>query len=479
MSSSRENRTPGSSGSGSEQSGRSTWVRSAAAVAIEISPFVDAVAASGLVDAEELATLRAELEARTQLADAPTLADELVKSKRITGFQAAMLLQGRGEVLDFGDYVVTEKLGAGGMATVYKALHRSSGEVVALKVLDEEAAHSVETNYRFDREVQASAKMSHPNIVQSFDCSLKGDTSYLVMEYVDGPNLAQHIVRHGTLGVDVAVDYTLQCARGLAHAHEKRIVHRDIKPENLLLASDGTIKILDMGLARFDNAPKLGEKSDSAYRLTQLGVVLGTADFMAPEQSIDARRADYRSDIYAVGCTLYFLIQGKSPYGRGTAMATMMAHQTDPIPDLAEGRSDVPKALAKVFAKMVAKNPKQRQETMQDVILDLEEAMGWRGKKREVAAAKPSKITPIEQHNPDATTLVKQPRKRTVPATVGLVLGLGLGTAAWLFDWPIASQFVSTIVSIVPPLAPTGPAILIITGGAAGAIIGFAVNELV
>jgi eukaryotic-like serine/threonine-protein kinase len=455
-------------------------------VTTDLQPFIDTVIASGLASPDEVEAIQAELSANSPTDPAPrlsasTLSEELVRQGKLTHYQGVMFLQGRATELIYGDYIVLDKLGAGGMATVYKAANRQSGELVAIKVLSFDAAHSQETAYRFDREVQASAKVSHPNIVCSYDCKLQGDVNYLVMEYVDGITLAQHVGRFGTLSVEQSVDCILQAARGLAHAHEKRIVHRDIKPENLLLGTDGTVKILDLGLARFDNAPKLGEKSDSAYRLTQLGVVLGTADFMAPEQSIDARRADYRSDIYALGCTLYFLLVGKSPFGRGTAMATMMAHQTDPIPTLNENRNDVPKALQAAFNKMVAKNPKQRQESMHEVIEDLEVAMG--GQRKKVLPPPPPKPVMIgpAMDNKEAMEIVKKPGGRSKwPTIAGAFLGAGLGLTAFLLDLPLSHVVVQSVSRAVSPAAEQAAGVIVpVVGLIFGALIGFVINELI
>ncbi len=456
-------------------------------VTTDLQPFIDTVIASGVASPDEVEAIQAELSANAPNEVAPRLSatmlsEELVRQGRLTHYQAAMFLQGRAVELIYGDYMVVDKLGAGGMATVYKAAHRQSGDIVAIKVLSFDAAHSQETAYRFDREVQASAKVSHPNIVASYDCKLQGEVNYLVMEYVEGITLAQHVGRFGTLNVEQSVDCVIQAARGLSHAHEKRIVHRDIKPENLLLAVDGTVKILDLGLARFDNAPKLGEKSDSAYRLTQLGVVLGTADFMAPEQSIDARRADYRSDVYALGCTLYFLLVGKSPFGRGTAMATMMAHQTDPIPLLSEGRNDIPKALQAVFNKMVAKNPKQRQESMHEVIEDLEVALG--GQRKKVVLPQAQKMVlvgPQQDKTPEAMEIVKRPPGRSKwPTAFGAILGGVLAAAAFSLDLQLSHTIVQALSRMFTPAAEQGAIVLVpLVGLLFGALIGFVINELI
>lgn len=329
--------------------------------------FLDHLAQCGLMSESDISALRAESAQELDRTCMP-LAQRLVREGRLTDYQAATL--GRGDLTHvvFGDYVAVEQVGQGGMAVVYRAVHRTSGETVAIKLLETE---DPEAASRFDREVRAASKVSHPNIVTAYDSVHHEDQNFLVMEYVDGPTLQKLVEEEGPLPWDEVVNYIAQAALGLEHAHSRLIVHRDIKPDNLLLGSDGTVKILDLGLVRLDHAPRIDRRPSQNDRLTQMGTMLGTVDYMPPEQGSDPRLADYRSDIYSLGCTMYYLLYGEAPYSRDTTMGTLMAHQTDPIPDLTQLVPGVPPELQDVFEKMVAKDPYDRYQEMPELLFDL------------------------------------------------------------------------------------------------------------
>ena len=305
--------------------------------------------------------------------DAEALARELVAAKRITKYQAQAVYQGKGRQLVFGEYVVLDRIGQGGMGVVLKAEHRRMKRLVAVKTISAAAMKSPEAVQRFYREVEMAAKLSHPNIVAAYDAGEHDGLHYLVMEYVDGKDLATVLKDRGPLPLAEALNYTQQAARGLQYAHEEGVIHRDIKPGNLLLDRKGVVKILDMGLARATGSETaLG----GPERLTTAGQVMGTCDYMAPEQALDTRLADHRADIYSLGCTFYRLLTGEALYRRETLMQTLLAHRDEPVPSLREACNDVTLALEAVFYRMVAKRPEDRQQSMAQVVAESENVHG-------------------------------------------------------------------------------------------------------
>ncbi|MHC4405921.1 MAG: protein kinase domain-containing protein, partial [Planctomycetota bacterium] len=299
------------------------------------------------------------------------LARELIRIGRLTKYQAGRAYRGKTKGLVLGDYVVLDEIGHGGMGQVYRARHRTMERIVALKVLAHKALRSPHAVERFHREVKAAARLAHPNIVTAYDAGEHEGIHYLVTEYVDGHDLAKVLVEKGPLPVDVAVDCTLQAARGLEYAHRHGVVHRDVKPANLLLDREGVVKILDMGLARLDE-PTGPTDPTAAEPLTESGRVMGTYDYMAPEQAEDAHAADHRADVYSLGCTLYRILSGRRPYKGETPVQILLSHRDDPIPSLRAARDDVPPALDAVCGKMMAKRPEDRYPSMDKVIADLE-----------------------------------------------------------------------------------------------------------
>ena len=218
---------------------------------------------------------------------------------------------------------------------------------------------------RFEREVRAAAKLSHPNIVAAYDADEANGVHFLVMEYVEGNDLSALVKKNGPFPVARTVNYILQAARGLEFAHKKGVIHRDIKPSNLLLDNEGAVKILDMGLARIESGGDAATKSE----LTGTGAVMGTVDYMAPEQALSTHHADARADIYSLGCTLYYLLTGRAAYDGETLMAKLLAHREQPIPELGAG---VPEEIEAVFRKMVAKSVEDRYQSVSEVVADLE-----------------------------------------------------------------------------------------------------------
>ncbi len=263
-------------------------------------------------------------------------------------------------------YRVVRLLGVGGMGAVYEAEHRVMQRPVALKVIKRAYTASAAVLERFRREVRAAARLSHPNIVTTYDAEDAGETHFLVMEYVDGTDLGRLVQEHGPLPIDRACDYVRQAALGLQYAFEQGMVHRDLKPHNLMLTPDGRVKILDFGLARFAS-----EAADAAG-LTSTGIVLGTVDYIAPEQADNAHQADIRSDIYSLGCTLYHLLAGQPPFPMGTALQKVLAHVEKKPQPLTELRPDLPEEMMPVLERMMAKDPTHRYQTPAEVAVALE-----------------------------------------------------------------------------------------------------------
>jgi eukaryotic-like serine/threonine-protein kinase len=229
------------------------------------------------------------------------------------------------ELIDHPRYRVLGLIGSGGMGAVYKAQHRLMERLVALKVISPEFLQNQAAVDRFRREFKAVARLSHPNIVTAFDAEQAGGLHFLVMEFVQGLSVDQLVAQRGPLPIRQACELIRQAALGLAHIHERGMIHRDIKPQNLMVGREGdTLKILDCGLARLSSqlssGRPCGEVEATWAGATPVGMILGTPDYMAPEQSVNAASADIRSDIYSLGCTLYFALTGQSPFPQGTAV---------------------------------------------------------------------------------------------------------------------------------------------------------------
>jgi serine/threonine protein kinase len=272
-------------------------------------------------------------------------------------------------------YHLLGPLGSGGMGTVYKARHRRMDRVVALKVIHPRLLRNPEAVERFHREAKAAARLTHPNIVAAHDADQAGGCHFLVMEFVEGQSLAAAVAGRGPLGVAEACGYARQAAAGLQHAFENGMVHRDIKPQNLMLTPQGRVKVLDFGLAHVVGDPDPvapahpGDTSEAipAAGLTRASTVLGTPDYMAPEQVADPRRVDIRTDVYALGCTLYYLLAGRPPFPWGTPADKLAAHRGQEPPSLTAVRPDVPPGLAIVVGRMLAKDPADRFQTPAEV----------------------------------------------------------------------------------------------------------------
>lgn len=307
----------------------------------------------------------------------------LAEDGLLTPFQADALRRGDVERLTLGNYVLLDRLGAGGMGEVFKARHRIMHRVVALKLLSSELIDSEETLRRFRREVRTAASLEHPHVVGAYDADEFEGRRILVMQYVEGRNLHDVIARDGRLPVEDAADYVRQAALGMQYAHDAGVIHRDLKPHNLILDDTGVVRVLDVGIARLLVREEANE-DDSL--LTQASEFLGTVEYTSPEQAEDARTADERSDVYSLGCTLYQLLTGRSPFAGMNQVQQLVAHSRSIVPSARDLRPDVPAALDGVVRKMTNKSPAARYQTMADVAAALEPFSGDRQPERDARA---------------------------------------------------------------------------------------------
>jgi serine/threonine protein kinase len=334
---------------------------------IRVDQFLQSVDDLGLMDGAEARAFLAKRAGAQPPCDSQQLGRELVAAGRLTGYQAGAICQGKAKGLVIGRYIVLDKLGAGGMGMVFKAQHRRLKQVVALKILPPSLTRNPELVQRFHREAETAAKLNHRNIVRAIDADEAGGMHFLVMEFVEGTNLNKLVRTRGVQSPAKAVDAMIQAARGLAVAHDEGIVHRDIKPSNLMVDASGVVKILDLGLARLDD-----EHSTDAGAITLSGALVGTVDYMSPEQAFDPRLADARSDMYSLGCTLHYLLTASPPYGGASLMQRLLAHRDRPVPSVRARRPDVPAALDELLREMMAKDPKDRPASMAELIGRLE-----------------------------------------------------------------------------------------------------------
>lgn len=351
------------------------------------------------VDAANRATLLRQLiplhiDARQTRGESPTVEDYASKYPQVDRDWLNQVLAGELDGTDGGEfslaapaaerippgtvvenYEIVSHIGAGGMADVYRARHTRLRRDVAVKHLKDLGGNTHQHLQRFEKEMILVAGFSHPNLVTAYDAGEFSQRPFLVTEFIDGTDLAARVRKQGTLPVAMAVDCILQAARGLAYVHQRGVVHRDVKPSNLLLDADGCVKVSDLGLARFtQHSPELDDMPAGDETSTE--VVMGTVDYMAPEQGRSATFADEQSDIYSLGCTLCYLLKGRPVFPGGSVIDRLHAHRfTDP-PNLTDLRRDVPAAVNAVFQKMLAKEPAHRYAAMSDVVEAFESLRG-------------------------------------------------------------------------------------------------------
>lgn len=290
------------------------------------------------------------------------IAKGLVDSGVLTRWQRDMLLRGKKRGFFLGDYQLRRPIGRGAMSVVYQAEHRTIKRPVALKILPPDEADEAILVDRFKREANIAAQMDHTNVARVFAFEEIGNKYFMVMEYVDGLNLFEVVRRDGPLSVRQTLSLTLQIATGLAHIHERGVIHRDVKPTNLLRRDDGVMKIIDMGLA------KMGWPEMQGLDPSRL---VGTAEYVSPEQIVDCRQADARSDLYSLGCTMYFLLTGKAPFVSSKVPKLLAMHQSDAVPDVRATKPDCPDAVADLLKRLLAKRKDDRPRTANELVRQL------------------------------------------------------------------------------------------------------------
>jgi serine/threonine protein kinase len=330
----------------------------------EAAPFPEALAKSKLVTDEQLQHLLAE---RPALADdPPALAEALTESGLITPWQRDKLLDGRYKGFFLGKYRILAQIGAGAMGSVFLGEHKVMRHKVAIKVLAKRLVGRDTYIRRFEQEARAAASVNHPRVVRAYDFDSSDDVHYLVMEFAEGEDLHKIVTRDGVLPIPVAAQCVMQTAEGLVAAHEAGLIHRDIKPSNLLVDPQGNVRILDLGLARIvdDDEPSLTLVHDSK--------MIGTVDYLAPEQARNSHHIDARADLYSLGCTMYFLLCGRPPFDDGTLTQRVIEHQTKLPIDIRQWRRDCPAELAFICHKLLAKKAEDRFQSAQEVVAALQ-----------------------------------------------------------------------------------------------------------
>ena len=319
----------------------------------------------------------------------------------------------RGEML--GHFLLQEFIGGGGMGVVFKALDTTLDRIVAVKVVASQRIDEDDLHRRFLVEAQSTARLDHPNIARVHYIGRDRGLPYIVFEYIEGMNVRELVGRQGPLPVGEAIGYAYQIANALAHAWQRDVVHRDIKPSNILITPDGQAKLVDMGLARL----KQVDEPDEA--LTATGITLGTFDYISPEQARDPRLADARSDIYSLGCTLFFMLTGQAPFANGTVVQKLLDHQGERPPDLRTFRSDIPDSVSLLMRQMLAKAPGDRQQTPIILALELADVL------QELDVPLPQGAAPIAWAGAERQNSPARPHALwALPAAALLLAGLGL-----------------------------------------------------
>ncbi|MBA2116401.1 serine/threonine protein kinase [Bremerella alba] len=344
---------------------------------VDSNRFIELINKSKLVKSTALEQAVEELRASNegQLPDdLEVLQKHFIEKHLLTAWHCEKLRNGKYKGFFLSKYRLLRHLGTGGMSSVYLAEHILMNRKVAIKVLPRRRVNDASYLARFHLEAQAAAHLDHPNIVRAFDVDNEDNTHYIVMEYVPGADLQQIVRENGPVPFEAAADYIAQAADGLQHAHDKGVVHRDIKPANLLRDDRGIVKILDMGLAR------IKQDDNTSLTIAHEENVLGTADYLAPEQAVNSHKVDHRADIYSLGCSLYYLLTGHPPFPEGSLAQRIAKHQSVMPDPVQKSRPNCPTLLQQICEKMLAKQPEDRFYDAAEVAFELRSWMESHGK---------------------------------------------------------------------------------------------------
>jgi serine/threonine protein kinase len=331
--------------------------------------FIDYVERSGLVEEDLLAKSLEAFKAKhggTLPEDSELVANHLINANLITQWHADKIQDRKYKGFRLGKYKLLRLIGTGGMSSVYLAEHVLMKRQRAIKVLPKSRVNDSSYLARFHLEAQATASLDHPNIVRAYDVDNDGEQHFLVMEYIDGKDLQNIVKQEGPLPLELACNYIAQTAEGMAYAHANNLIHRDIKPANLLIDDKGIVRILDLGLALYSDGAK------ASLTVAHNENVLGTADYLSPEQAVNSHKVDLRTDIYSLGCTLYFLLTGHPPFTDGSLAQRIAKHQTTMPEDVRKDRPECPRDLVDICVKMMQKKQEKRYQNMKQVAEALE-----------------------------------------------------------------------------------------------------------
>lgn len=354
---------------------------------------------SKLVDPEVFAAHRDALAAKSDqalLQDPIAICKSFEDAGLLTRWQSEKILQGKYKGFFLGKHKLLGHIGTGGMSSVYLGEHIILRHRRAVKVLPKSKLGKTSYLERFQREAKAIASLSHPNIVRAYDIDHEKDTHYIVMEYIEGVDLQILVKKHGPLPYALVADYIAQAAHGLQHAHDQGLIHRDVKPANFLINTEGVIKVLDLGLALFQ------DQDDASLTMEYNDKVLGTADYLAPEQALNSHTVDNRADIYGLGCTMYFLLTGHPPFPEGSISSRIIKHQNTMPADIRVDRPDCPGELDGICVKMMQKDPKFRYQECNQVAQALETWLAKYKAENPDVAIKPSRGMTLDDLLADA-----------------------------------------------------------------------------